>query len=163
MQSPLKSAAVGALTLILLATVTAVVLQVMRGNTSLLASPEVTDAIRERHFQSFLPVLSAAQLEREMKRGAVVIDARREDDYQRGHIDGAINLPPWSHTETCASALRSFPKGQEIVLYCQSPGCPYAGELGKKLWRLDYTNLYYYRSGWVDWEKRDASTKEGSL
>jgi rhodanese-related sulfurtransferase len=59
------------------------------------------------------------ELERMMKEGAVnVVDVRAADDYAKGHIPGAVNLPKerWS-------SLQGLRKDKTNVLYCYSIVC----------------------------------------
>jgi rhodanese-related sulfurtransferase len=59
------------------------------------------------------------ELERMMKEGAVnVVDVRAADDYAKGHIPGAVNLPKerWS-------SLEGLRKDRTNVLYCYSIVC----------------------------------------
>ncbi len=47
------------------------------------------------------------------------IDVREPYEFAKGHVDGAINIPP---TELMggAKALKDVPKDTELVLYCLS-------------------------------------------
>jgi rhodanese-related sulfurtransferase len=47
----------------------------------------------------------------------IIIDVREPFEYQRGHVDGAINIPP---TQLMAGApeLAEVPKDTELILYC---------------------------------------------
>ena len=45
-----------------------------------------------------------------------IVDLRAADDYSKGYIKGAINVP----LATLADAMKSFPKDKTIVLYCYS-------------------------------------------
>lgn len=52
-----------------------------------------------------------------MKR--IFIDVREPSEYARGHVEGAINLPP-AAIMSGARALSDVPKDTELVLYCVS-------------------------------------------
>jgi len=59
------------------------------------------------------------ELERNLSRGdIVVVDVREAEDYRKGHIPGAINLPHdrWN-------TLRGLRKDALNVLYCYSQQC----------------------------------------
>jgi rhodanese-related sulfurtransferase len=59
------------------------------------------------------------ELERMMKEGSVnVVDVRAADDYAKGHIPGAVNLPKerWG-------SLQGLRKDKTNVLYCYSIVC----------------------------------------
>jgi rhodanese-related sulfurtransferase len=59
------------------------------------------------------------ELERMMKQGSVnVVDVRAADDYAKGHIPGAVNLPK----ERWAS-LQGLRKDRTNVVYCYSIVC----------------------------------------
>lgn len=52
-----------------------------------------------------------------------VIDVRAAEDYRRGHIPGAVNLPQDRWTTNSGLA-----KGKVNVFYCYSATCPLAAE-----------------------------------
>ena len=47
-----------------------------------------------------------------------LIDVRTQDEFDLGHIDGAINLDFYS--ETFQNEILSLPKNEKIVLYCRT-------------------------------------------
>jgi phage shock protein E len=49
----------------------------------------------------------------------IFIDVREPYEFQRDHVDGAINLPP-SDILSGAKVLENIPKDTELVLYCLS-------------------------------------------
>lgn len=49
----------------------------------------------------------------------LIIDVREPEEYERGHVDGAINLPP-AQILAGAQKLSDVPKDTELVLYCVS-------------------------------------------
>jgi rhodanese-related sulfurtransferase len=53
-----------------------------------------------------------------IKQGAVVFDARTDEEFQSGHYPNAINVPV-DLLEPTLPALESY-KDQEIVVYCRS-------------------------------------------
>jgi rhodanese-related sulfurtransferase/predicted transcriptional regulator len=53
-----------------------------------------------------------------------LIDVRPADEYQAGHIPGAISLP----LEELPDRIGELPKKREIVAYCRGPYCPFALE-----------------------------------
>jgi rhodanese-related sulfurtransferase len=48
-----------------------------------------------------------------------VIDVREPDEYQSGHVDGALNIP-LSELMNSANKLAALPKDSNIIVYCQS-------------------------------------------
>ena len=49
----------------------------------------------------------------------LIVDVREASEYDRGHVDGAINIPP-SELMSGAEKLKDVPKDTPIVLYCIS-------------------------------------------
>ncbi len=47
------------------------------------------------------------------------VDVREPFEYERGHVDGAISLPP-EQLMNGAAVLKDVPKDTELVLYCVS-------------------------------------------
>ncbi|OQY55371.1 MAG: ArsR family transcriptional regulator [Desulfobacteraceae bacterium 4572_88] len=65
------------------------------------------------------PVVRSDLLKR-VKEGAVtVLDVRPVEEYQAGHLPGALSVPLGRLEEL----LASLPKDQEIVAYCRGPYC----------------------------------------
>ena len=49
----------------------------------------------------------------------VVIDVREEEDYKKGHVPGAINIP----IHELEKRIKDLPKRREVVAYCRGPYC----------------------------------------
>ena len=68
----------------------------------------------------------------------LIIDVREPYEFARGHVDGAINLPP-AALMAGAKALDGIDKDTEIVLYCMSGARSNASM--HYLRQLGFTNL----------------------
>jgi len=71
-----------------------------------------------------------------MKR--IIIDVREPLEYNSGHAEGAINIPP-SEIMNGAKQLEGIPKDTELVLYCVSGSRSNASM--HYLRQLGFTNL----------------------
>ena len=82
----------------------------------------------------------------EQEPAAIILDVRRPDEYQAGHIPGAINIP----NETIGSeALPQLPdKDQTILVYCRSGNR--SKQASEKLAALGYTQALEF-GGILDW------------
>jgi phage shock protein E len=49
----------------------------------------------------------------------IFVDVREPSEYARGHVEGAINVPP-ADIMSGAAALKDVDKNTELVLYCMS-------------------------------------------
>lgn len=49
----------------------------------------------------------------------VIIDVREPQEYQNGHVQGALNIPP-SEIMHGSPQLQNIPKDTELIVYCVS-------------------------------------------
>ena len=72
-----------------------------------------------------LEPVTLPELRRLMREGAVtVIDVRPQDEYEAGHIAGAVSIP----VAELKRRLRDLPKRREVIAYCRGPYCVFALE-----------------------------------
>jgi rhodanese-related sulfurtransferase len=84
----------------------------------------------------------------------IVIDSRKKTEYQKGHIEGAINI---LNTRLKRQDLESISpdKSSEILFYCNGARCLRSSDSIKKAKNWGYNNLIWFRGGWKEWtEKR---------
>ena len=78
--------------------------------------------------------------------GHIVVDVRRQDEYDAGHIPGAILIPNESIGSERPEAL---PDPEQIILiYCRSGNR--SKQAAQKLADLGYTNVYEF-GGIITW------------
>ena len=79
--------------------------------------------------------------------GYIIIDARTQEEYDEGHIPGAIMIPEYEIADRAEKELPD--KNQLILVYCRS------GRRSKiaaeELVKLGYTNVKEF-GGIIDWE-----------
>ena len=63
----------------------------------------------------------------------VLIDLRSPEDYARGHVPGAINIP---HAKIIGSRMAQYPARTLFVVYCSGPHCNGAQRGAIRLARL---------------------------
>lgn len=78
--------------------------------------------------------------------GYVIIDARTEEEYAEGHIEGAILIPEYEIAQRAESELPD--KNQLILVYCRSGRRSKIAS--KALADLGYTNVKEF-GGIIDW------------
>jgi rhodanese-related sulfurtransferase len=102
------------------------------------------------------------------KKGALFLDARRTSVYEQGHIPGARPYSVWeSDIDEKVNKLfaeRSDPREQNlpIVIYCSGGDCEDSHMLAQKLWGIQFNNVYVYKDGFPDWQKRGLPIHTGS-
>ena len=64
--------------------------------------------------------ITAEEMKNKIMQGAILIDVRSRQEYQEGHLPGAINIPEY---EVMRRIEKEMPKkNQLIVTYCQYGG-----------------------------------------
>jgi len=65
------------------------------------------------------PVSRDELVDRLRSGAATVLDVRPEDEFQRGHVPGALNIP----LAQLERRLAELPADREVVAYCRGPWC----------------------------------------
>jgi len=97
--------------------------------------------------------------------GALIIDARRSDAYERGHIPGARSIAIWERdADEKIGALQkeAIPFEQVMVVYCSGGDCEDSKILSEKLGMTGFYNIYVYKEGFPDWERRGLPVHRGN-
>lgn len=83
----------------------------------------------------------------------VIIDARRREEYDRGHIEGAIFM---LDTDMTPALLAKQLPGKEtpVVFYCNGERCARSGNAAKKAVSWGYRQVYWFRGGWQEWSDK---------
>ena len=82
----------------------------------------------------------------EVDDGHVIVDVRRQDEYDAGHIPGAILIPNESIDTEPPAELPDFE--QIILIYCRSGNR--SKQASQKLADMGYVNIYEF-GGIIDW------------
>ena len=82
--------------------------------------------------------INMKQLEEFIKQGVILIDVRSPQEYNEGHLDGAICVPTYEIETQIQNEVPN--KEEKIVLYCDS-GIR-SKKAQKKLQKMGYINVY---------------------
>ncbi|MFD1663419.1 ArsR/SmtB family transcription factor [Streptomyces caeni] len=89
---------------------------------------------------------------------ALVLDVRPAEEYQAGHIPGALSIP----VEELAERIDELPEGAEIVVYCRGEYCVLAYDAvrllkarGRRAIRLD--------DGMLEWRLAELPVETGAM
>lgn len=72
--------------------------------------------------------------------GHIIVDVRRQDEYEAGHIPGSILIPNESIGKEMPEELPD--KDQIILIYCRSGNR--SKQASEKLAAMGYTNIYEF-------------------
>jgi len=80
----------------------------------------------------------------------VVVDARKNTEFAKGHIEGAVFLLDTEMTEEkLAAAVAS--KSTPVAFYCNGPRCMRSSNSAKMALSWGYDKVYWFRGGWKEW------------
>lgn len=83
---------------------------------------------------------------------AVFIDARESSVFQQSHIKGATSFPLANLETTLPDFLKKVPYETNLVIYCNGYGCHDSKDLGQKLLKLGYRQIFIFEGGYPEWK-----------
>jgi rhodanese-related sulfurtransferase len=90
--------------------------------------------------------------------GAVFIDARSKEQYRKGHIEGAKNLPWEDFDRHFPQVMAGIPHDTNIIVYCDGEGCSLSRELATALFAKGYDRVHVLVDGWKLWQQLNLPT-----
>jgi rhodanese-related sulfurtransferase len=86
-----------------------------------------------------------------------IIDVRHAEDYEKGHVPGAISLP-----EEKWQSLKSLSRDKPNIVYCYSVVCHLAAKAAVYFAKNGY-NVMELDGGFRSWKKSGLKTEERAL
>ncbi|MGH8737732.1 MAG: ArsR/SmtB family transcription factor [Burkholderiales bacterium] len=102
------------------------------------------------------PIAAKELLGRARKGLVTVLDVRPAEEYEAGHLPGAINIP----LAKLEGRLNRLPKNKEIVAYCRGPYCVLAFEAVARL-RKKGLQARRLEDGYPEWRMRGLPVETG--
>jgi len=97
-----------------------------------------------------------------LKQGAVFIDARPNNDYEKGHIKGAHSLPWHDIDQQSIEVTKDLPPDIPIITYCDGETCGLSHDLTMFLLDMGFNNVRVLINGWALWQKADLPVESGN-
>lgn len=85
---------------------------------------------------------------------AVFVDARPADEFNDGHIQGAVSLPLASFDDEIERFFETYPFSTSIITYCSGRECQDSHELAQFLIEIGYTDVRVFIDGYPVWEEK---------
>ncbi|HIJ40490.1 MAG TPA: rhodanese-like domain-containing protein [Deltaproteobacteria bacterium] len=82
----------------------------------------------------------------------VFVDARSQDDYDEGHIKGAVSLPVGQFDEKIEAFSEQYPPDKPIITYCSGRTCEDSHKLAQRLLEFGYLETGVFIDGFPGWE-----------
>ena len=107
--------------------------------------------------RGILEAVDDGELLRRVKGGAVtVIDVRPHEEFEAGHIPGALSIP----LAQLKKRLRELPKSRDVVAYCRGPYCVMALDAVEILRNKGF-RAHRLELGVVEWQARGEKVQTG--
>jgi rhodanese-related sulfurtransferase len=110
------------------------------------------------HSRDELAPVTLEELRRLVRQGDVtVLDVRPRDEYEAGHIPGALSIP----VPELASRMEEVSTDREVIAYCRGPYCVYSVEAVTLLREHGY-RARRAEDGMPDWRAAGFPVRQGA-
>jgi rhodanese-related sulfurtransferase len=83
---------------------------------------------------------------------ALFVDARSLENYEDGHIPGAVSLPVGHFDDRFVEFINQYSPDRPIVTYCSGRTCEDSHQLAQLLQETGFTNIKIFIDGFPGWE-----------
>lgn len=92
---------------------------------------------------------------RQNKQDVVIVDVRAAEDYEKGHVPGAINIPEsqWNNPQ-------GLSRDKQNIIYCYTITCHLAAKAALKFAEAGYP-VMEMEGGWQVWMKDELPVEQG--
>ena len=91
------------------------------------------------------------------EKGTLFIDARAEENFNDGHIPGAICS---DELDVLIDKIYSFDNLEKaFVVYCSDDDCGSSEELSYQLYDQGFESIYLFKGGWKQWIENNLPAK----
>jgi rhodanese-related sulfurtransferase len=111
-----------------------------------------TSPVEQAALEAGVPLVDDAEMREIVENGShLLLDARSLQEYDRGHLPGAMALP-FSDFENAFPAIAPMLNPDDpLVVYCSGPRCDDALLLAGRLTEAGFGNVSLYLEGWEGW------------
>lgn len=92
------------------------------------------------------------------------IDGRKREEYEKGHIKGAINIPYDEFMKLTVDErkemMKKYNKNGVIVCYCDGGGCDVSIDLGYEIAKIGFNSVNIYLGGYSEWKSKGYPVEE---
>jgi rhodanese-related sulfurtransferase len=112
------------------------------------------------------PQVQALTKDLRFREGLVIlIDVRRDDHYDEGHIPGAYHFDFDYHIDQVPQVVPACQNAQQIVVYCNGGKCDTSETAAlflRDTIKIPADKLYVYTGGITDWEAKGLPVETGA-
>jgi rhodanese-related sulfurtransferase len=102
----------------------------------------------------------AVELSRNKK--VIFLDARSKEEYEEGHIPGALPMPVRDFDIYFEMFKTRLDKAEKIVTYCHGISCQLSNKIASRLVKeKGYKNVGSFFGGWPKWQQHNMPVEKG--
>ena len=90
---------------------------------------------------------------------AVFVDARPKEQYEQGHIKGAVSLPWQQVHERFMEAADRLETAETLICYCDGENCGLSHDLALFLSEMGFEGARVLVNGWTMWKEAGLPTQ----
>ena len=90
------------------------------------------------------------------------IDAREPDDYEAGHIPGAVNLPTYDFDDYFPRAVAQIEEASQLIVYCDGVECSDSIQVAERLLEFGFSDIFVFEAGYRAWTEAGGAIEEGN-
>ena len=94
------------------------------------------------------------------EKAAVFIDARSDEDFRDGHIQGAKNLPWQDVDQRFIEIAEEISPDVTIITYCDGETCKLSHDLALFLLDMGFKDVRVLVNGWSAWQETSLSVEK---
>ncbi len=100
-----------------------------------------------------LPIKTASALDAFGKPDTVFVDARSEEEFAKGHIDGSVNVPYLFVEPISREAIASLGRFRRVIVYCNTKEAEASRLMAGELSHAGVKGAFYLEGGFLQWVK----------
>lgn len=102
-----------------------------------------------------IKLIKTAKLERKLDKAIQLIDVRKPDEFENGHLKGAININVLS--DDFIYKIQNLDKSKKVYVYCQSG--KRSAKAAKILSENGFRKIMDLEGGYLNWQKYQENLK----
>lgn len=85
------------------------------------------------------------------RRGTIFVDARTREEFDRGHIEGALSVPYLFVEPVASSAVSSLKGYDRVIVYCNTKDAELSRLMAGELSQAGVKEVFYLAKGFRGW------------
>ena len=91
----------------------------------------------------------------------LLVDAREPDEYEIGHIPGAVNLPAYEFDDYFPEVVEKIEAASRLIVYCDGAECSDSVQVAERLLDFGFSDISVFEGGYRAWTEAGEPTEEG--